>query len=177
VLICHVCGVKSPTGSWSIGNTETMLSRLKHYTDAKAALPGALVVFNANRPLSEQHVCQVHQADKLHGNPVLFTHGEAEDPNFRTLDWMQHGFSGATTFLSVTKALTEGERMSSTTLATIGHLLMGLAIIVSATVLLALHDLTETTAMALYAAAIGLIGGSLNTALALKVPSDPPAGS
>jgi hypothetical protein len=54
---------------------------------------------------------------------------------------------------------------------------MGLAIIVSATVLLALHDLTETTAMALYAAAIGLIGGSLNTALALKVPSDPPAGS
>jgi hypothetical protein len=64
--------------------------------------------------------------------------------------------------------------MSSTTLATIGHLLMGLAIIVSATVLLALHDLTETTAMALYAAAIGLIGGSLNTALALKVPSDPP---
>jgi hypothetical protein len=103
VLICHVAGVKSPTGSWSIGNTETMLGRLKHYTDAKAALPGALVVFNANRPLSEQHVCQVHQADKIHGNPVLFTHGEAEDPNFRTLDWMQHGFSGATTFLSVTK--------------------------------------------------------------------------
>jgi hypothetical protein len=103
VLICHVAGVKSPTGSWSIGNTETMLSRLKHYTDAKIALPGAFVVFNSDRPLGVQHVCQVHQADKLHGNPVLFTHGESQDPNFRTLAWMQTGFTGSTTFLSVAK--------------------------------------------------------------------------
>lgn len=61
--------------------------------------------------------------------------------------------------------------MNSTTLATVVHGIMGLAIIAAATTLLALHDVSETTAMALYAAAIGLIGGSATTALALKVPT------
>ena len=64
--------------------------------------------------------------------------------------------------------------MSGTTLATIAHLLMGVVIIVAATVLLALHDISETTAMALFAGAIGLIGGSATTALALKVPAPTP---
>ncbi len=66
--------------------------------------------------------------------------------------------------------------MNSTTLATIGHLIMGIVIIAAATVLLALHDVDESLAMALYAGAIGLVGGSLNTALALKVPA-PQRGS
>lgn len=61
--------------------------------------------------------------------------------------------------------------MSSTTLATLSHLVMGVAIVAAATVLVALHDLSETTAMALFAGAIGLIGGSATTALALKVPA------
>lgn len=61
--------------------------------------------------------------------------------------------------------------MSSTTLATLSHLVMGVAIVAAATVLVALHDLSETTAMALFAGAIGLIGGSATTALALKVPT------
>lgn len=61
--------------------------------------------------------------------------------------------------------------MSGTTLATLSHLVMGVAIVAAATVLVALHDLSETTAMALFAGAIGLIGGSATTALALKVPT------
>lgn len=60
--------------------------------------------------------------------------------------------------------------MSSTTLATIIHGAVGVALIAAATTLLALGDLDATTAMALYAAAIGLVGGAANTALALKVP-------
>ena len=66
--------------------------------------------------------------------------------------------------------------MNSTTLATVIHGIMGLAIVIAATVLLALGSLTETTAMALFAGAIGLIGGSATTALALKVPT-PQRGS
>lgn len=66
--------------------------------------------------------------------------------------------------------------MTGTTLATIVHAVIGLSLVAAATVLLALHDIDSTTAMALYAGAIGLIGGSANTALALKVPasSSPP---
>lgn len=61
--------------------------------------------------------------------------------------------------------------MTSTTLATIIHAVIGVTIIAAATTLLALHDLDSTTAMALYAGAIGLVGGSAATALALKVPA------
>lgn len=61
--------------------------------------------------------------------------------------------------------------MTGTTLATIVHAVIGLALVAAATTLLALHDIDSTTAMALYAGAIGLIGGSANTALALKVPA------
>jgi hypothetical protein len=61
--------------------------------------------------------------------------------------------------------------MSSTTLATIIHGVMGIAIVAAATTLLALNDLDTTTAMALFAGAIGLVGGSAATALALKVPT------
>jgi hypothetical protein len=61
--------------------------------------------------------------------------------------------------------------MSSTTLASVTHAIIGLAMVASATVLLALHDIDSTTAMALYAGAVGLIGGSAATSLALKVPT------
>jgi uncharacterized membrane protein len=61
--------------------------------------------------------------------------------------------------------------MNTTTLAAITHAIIGLALVVAATVLLALHDLDSTTAMALYAGAVGLIGGSAATSLALKVPA------
>jgi hypothetical protein len=61
--------------------------------------------------------------------------------------------------------------MNSTTLATVTHALIGLALIGAATVLLALHDVSESTAIALYTAAGALVTGSANTLLALKVPT------
>lgn len=66
--------------------------------------------------------------------------------------------------------------MSSTTLATVIHGVMGVAIVAAATVLLCLNKVDSTTAMALYSAAIGLIGASANTALALKVPTSTTGG-
>jgi len=70
--------------------------------------------------------------------------------------------------------------MSSSTLVTVTHATVALAITVAATVLLALHDLDATTALALYGAAIALVGGTTSTLLALRVPApgvhvDPPA--
>ena len=67
--------------------------------------------------------------------------------------------------------------MSSTTLATIIHGVMGVAIVAAATTLLALGSISESTGMALFAGAIGLIGGSAATALALKVPTQSQAVS
>lgn len=101
-LLFHVAGCKSPSGSWSLGNTETFLEhQTHHYYDARQALPGAIVIFNSNRPLWEQHAATVHEADPLWGDPILFTHGNAADPHFLKLSWLQAGFSGSTTFLSV----------------------------------------------------------------------------
>lgn len=48
---------------------------------------------------------------------------------------------------------------------------VALAIIASATVLLALHDLSEPTAIALYGVAVTLIGGSAKALLALHIPA------
>jgi hypothetical protein len=55
--------------------------------------------------------------------------------------------------------------------AAVTHAVIGLALVTAATVLLALHDLDATTAMALYTAAVGLITGSAATTLALRVPA------
>ena len=65
--------------------------------------------------------------------------------------------------------------MSSTTLAVIVHAIMGLAIVAAATTLLALGDLSESTAIALFTAAISLVGGSAMATVALKVPTPPSA--
>jgi hypothetical protein len=61
--------------------------------------------------------------------------------------------------------------MSTTTLVTIIHGAVALAIIAASTVLLALHDLDSTTAMALYGAALAAVGAGTSTALAAKVPT------
>ncbi len=60
--------------------------------------------------------------------------------------------------------------MSSTTLATLTHAVAGLAFIVAATVLLALHDIDSTTAMALFGGGATIVTGSALGAVALKVP-------
>ena len=59
--------------------------------------------------------------------------------------------------------------MSSTTFAVLIHAVIGLAIIVAVTVLLALHDLSEATAIAAFGVAVTLVGGSATSLLALQV--------
>jgi len=74
--------------------------------------------------------------------------------------------------------------MASETLVWIIHGVVAVSIIAAATVLLALHDIDGTTAMALYTASLAAVGAGTSTALALKVPApsqhavprDPPAG-
>lgn len=61
--------------------------------------------------------------------------------------------------------------MSATTLVTIVHGVVAVCIVAAATVLLALHDVDSTTALALYGAALALVGGATNTLLALRVPT------
>lgn len=61
--------------------------------------------------------------------------------------------------------------MTGTALAVIADLIVALAVIVSATVLLALSKIDPQTAMALYTAGIAMISGGTKAALALKVPT------
>jgi hypothetical protein len=102
-LICHIGGLKDPSGAAfdGYGDTETMLKHLPHFADPKSANACTLVVFNADRPLAEQHVAIVHTADHLGGNPILFTHGHQGDPRLTLLRDLQAGFAGRTVFLSV----------------------------------------------------------------------------
>lgn len=44
----------------------------QHYSDAKIARPGALVIFG---PGTGDHECVVYKADAEHGNPLLAGHG------------------------------------------------------------------------------------------------------
>ncbi len=62
--------------------------------------------------------------------------------------------------------------MNGTTLAVLTHAIMGVIIIAAVTTLLALHDISEATAIALFTAAITLVGGSATALVALKVPSE-----
>lgn len=64
--------------------------------------------------------------------------------------------------------------MTATTLVTIIHGVVAVCIVAAATVLLALHDVDSTTALALYGAALALVGGATNTLLALRVPTSTP---
>ena len=64
--------------------------------------------------------------------------------------------------------------MQSTTLAVLTHAVMGVVIVASVTVLLAMHDIGESTAIAMYTAAISLVAGSATASVALKVPNQPP---
>lgn len=61
--------------------------------------------------------------------------------------------------------------MPSTRLAVVIDGILALAIVAAATVLLALHDISESTALALFGVSVTLIGGSAKALLALKVPA------
>lgn len=62
--------------------------------------------------------------------------------------------------------------VSTSTLVTLTHGIVSIALAASATVLLALHDIDSTTALALFGSAIALVGGTTSTLLALRVPAD-----
>lgn len=73
----------SEMGSWILkaaglwhwsqpGYTGSHLAMLPHYSDAKLALTGALVVFG---PGSGEHAVVVYKPDAAHGNPVVAGHG------------------------------------------------------------------------------------------------------
>jgi hypothetical protein len=64
--------------------------------------------------------------------------------------------------------------MKATTLSVIVDAVIAVSVIASVTVLLALHDLSESTAIALFGVAVTLVGGSAKALLALKVPAAPP---
>lgn len=60
--------------------------------------------------------------------------------------------------------------MSPTTLTALVHACVALAIIAAATTLLALGDLTEATAIALYTAALAAVGAGTGITLAAQIP-------
>ncbi len=61
--------------------------------------------------------------------------------------------------------------MSSTTLASIIHGVIALVLVASVTTLLALHDLTEVTAVALYGVALTAVGAATGIQLAKDIPA------
>ncbi len=63
------------TGAWrwsTPGATSSHVTMFPVYEDAKAAYPGALVVFGSG---GGHHEAIVHTADHQHGNPLLASHG------------------------------------------------------------------------------------------------------
>ncbi len=61
--------------------------------------------------------------------------------------------------------------MSSTTLAAITHGVIALVLVIAVTTLLALHDLTEVTAVALYGVALTAVGAATGIQLAKDIPT------
>ena len=61
--------------------------------------------------------------------------------------------------------------MHTTTLVTVIHGVVAVALIAASTVLLALGHISEATGMALFIAALAAVGAGTSTALALKVPA------
>jgi hypothetical protein len=64
------------------GATGSFLDNLPHYHDAREAYIGALAVFG---PGSGHHMGMVRHRDVIHGNPVLFSHGQESDPRYISL--------------------------------------------------------------------------------------------
>jgi hypothetical protein len=96
-LLCRVCGLDDPNGFDYDGHgfTGTLLHYLPHYTDARKAKVGALVVFG---PGSGDHVCMVRRAG---ANPTLFSHGSERGPIWITLADEKRYQRAPTVFLSI----------------------------------------------------------------------------
>lgn len=99
-LLCHVAGLSDPNGLGYGGEgfTGTLLQHLPHYTSARAARVGALVVFG---PPPGDHVAAVLAPDPLKGNPRLFSHGSEIGPLDILLSTEAAAHRPPVTFLSI----------------------------------------------------------------------------
>jgi hypothetical protein len=82
------------------GYTGTMLHHLRHYADPHKARTGALVVFG---PGTGEHVCMVVEPDPNHGDPLLFSHGQAHTAGPIRLSVERHYHHAPVTFLDVSR--------------------------------------------------------------------------
>lgn len=64
------------------GYTGSFLEHLPHYSDARAAYVGALVVFG---PGTGHHMMMIRHRDTVHGNPIGFSQGQESDPRMISL--------------------------------------------------------------------------------------------
>jgi hypothetical protein len=85
-LVCHVGGIRSPSGSYAFdGATSTMLrGPCRQYSSPRHAGLMAIVVFLSVPAFGDapggHHTAFVIEPDPLHGNPLLGSHGSEEDP-------------------------------------------------------------------------------------------------
>jgi hypothetical protein len=82
------------------GYTGSFLEYLPHYTDGRAAYPGAVVVFG---PGTGHHMAMVHTRDATHGNPLLCSQGSEPDPRLIHLANEAAGQPSGIRFCSVAK--------------------------------------------------------------------------
>lgn len=92
--ICRMAGLADPNGLGYryAGYTGTIL-HLPHYTDAKLAAIGALVVFGGG---TGHHVAMVRKPDPKNGNPLLHSHGRPGVDRITLRDEMKRQPPGVT---------------------------------------------------------------------------------
>jgi len=78
-VLCHAAGLTDPNGlGYSYdGYTGTLLEHLPHYSNPADAYVGAIVVFG---PGTGEHAAMVLTPDPVHGNPLLWSHGDEAGP-------------------------------------------------------------------------------------------------
>jgi hypothetical protein len=96
-LLCRLAGLDDPNGVDydGTGYTGTLLRNLPHYSDARKAKTGALVVFG---PGSGHHVCMVRAPGR---DPLLFSHGSERGPIMIRLSEEKRYQLPPTTFLAI----------------------------------------------------------------------------
>lgn len=97
--VCKWAGLKDPNGRGydGTGNSETMLSHLRNYKNARLARTGAIVHF-----VNPEHVAFVYKPSPILGNPTLWEHG-APGIAIVKLSVEKQFHNGPVTFLSIAK--------------------------------------------------------------------------
>lgn len=97
--VCKWAGLKDPNGMGydGSGNSETMLSHLRNYRNARLARTGAIVHFQ-----NPDHVAFVYKPSPILGNPTLWEHG-APGIAIVKLSVEKQFHNGPVIFLSIAK--------------------------------------------------------------------------